>query len=263
MTRRKAQREPVWIETQDALARWYETALGDQVLDALEGRLSTSLSDVFGYQGLQIGNPAPGRNLLDHAGVQKRIVLDAPGRPADLCGDALQLPVAHDTMKVVMFFHTLDFCHLPHQAMREADRVLMNDGQLIVVGFNPMSLFGARHVATGWRRRVPWHGQFYSRWRVGDWLSVLDYQVLHSEALFVRPPINSARLLARFQRLERLQPWLGAFGGLYVLKARKQTVPMTLARRHWRPTRARIAVGSFARTGEQASQRREHEKKDH
>jgi len=248
-------RAPVWLDAQRPLAQWYASGLGQSILDPLETCLSTCLADVFGYQGLQIGNLAPERDLLAHAGLHRRLVLDAPGLPADISADVLSLPIAKDTMKAVLFFHTLDFCDHPHQALREADRVLMNDGHLIIVGFNPLSAFGARHMLSGWRQRTPWNGRFYSRMRVTDWLSVLDYRVLHSEAMFIRPPFNSPRLLSRLRRLERLQPWLGGVGGLYVLRAHKQTLPLTLSRRHWRPQRTGIAVGSFARTGTEQARR--------
>lgn len=249
----KPQRLPVWLEAQPPLAQWYASALGQSIVTDLDRCLQQALSDVFGYQGVQLGNPVPGLNLLEHAGLHRRLVVDVPGRPADIHADVLSLPIASDTIKSLVFFHTLDFCDQPHQAMREADRVLMDDGQLIIVGFNPCSAFGARHLLTGWRQRAPWNGRFYSRMRVTDWLSVLDYRVQHSEAMFIRPPINSQRLLARLRPMERLQPWLGMLGGLYVIKARKQTLPLTLARRQWRRQSNRISVGSFARAGTRSS----------
>ena len=68
--------------------------------------------------------------------------------------------------------------------------------------------------------------------------------------MFVRPPINSERVLRRLAGLERLERWLGGVGGLYVVAARKQTLPMTLARRPWRTRRAGIAAaGGWPRSG--------------
>ena len=171
----------------------------------------------------------------------------ASHRLPDIGADVLSLPIASDVMKVVVMPHTLDFCHLPHQALREADRVLTNDGHLIIVGFNPLSQFGAGHLTLRWRQQVPWNGQFYSRKRVTDWLSVLNYRVMHSSAFYLRPPLQSPRLLARLQSIEKAQRYIGAMGGLYLLHARKQTLPLSMSRRHWLRQRSGIAVGSFAR----------------
>lgn len=251
---RTVRQGPVWLDAQAPLAQWYATGLGQSIAQRLEGEVSSRLGDVFGYQGLQVGNLVPGLHLLAGAGLQRHLMLDAPGNEAHIHADVLSLPVASDTMKAVAFFHTLDFCDNPHQALREADRVLTDDGQLIIVGFNPYSAFGARHAMTAWRRREPWNGKFYARHRVSDWLSVLDYRVLDSTAMFIRPPINSERVLRRLSKMEGLQRWMSGVGGLYVMRARKQSLPMTMARQ-WRRQRTGIAAASFARTGEKASAR--------
>lgn len=243
---------PVWLDAQQSLAQWYATELGQSILLNLEARLGVSLREVFGYQGLLIGNFQPDGDLLSSAGLHRKLTLDAPGRSADINADALHLPIASDTMKLVVLWHTLDFCDNPHQALREADRVLMKDGQLIIIGFNPVSAFGVRHLAMGWRRKSPWHGRFYSRWRLKDWLSVLNYRTVRSEASFIRPPVNSERFLRRLNWLEKLQPWFGGLGGVYIVQAHKQTIPMTMSRRQWRRQRTSLSVGTVTNAADHA-----------
>ena len=246
---------PVWLEAQEPLTQWYATSLGQSIAQRLEEGLSPLLHDVFGYQGLQVGNLVPGMHLLAGAGLQRHLMFSAPGVDADIHGDVLSLPVATGTMKAVAFFHTLDFCDNPHQALREANRVLTDDGQLIIVGFNPYSAFGARHALTAWRRSEPWNGKFYARHRISDWLSVLDYGVLDSAAMFLLPPLNSERAMRRLSKMERMHPWLGGLGGVYVMRARKQTLPMTMVRPWVGRRRAAYAGASIARTGENANNR--------
>lgn len=251
---RTVRRGPVWLDAQAPLAQWYSTSLGQSISTRLEAELSVLLGDVFGYQGLQVGNLVPGLHLLKDAGLQRTLTLDAPGNEADIHSDVLSLPIASDTMKAVVFFHTLDFCDNAHQALREADRVLTEDGQLIIVGFNPYSAFGARHALSAWRQREPWNGRFYARHRVSDWLSVLNYRVLDSNAMFIRPPINSRRLLKRLGKLDKLERWLSPVGGLYIMRARKQTLPMSMMRK-WGRQRSRLSAAGLARTGEKSSAR--------
>ncbi|MFT4730273.1 MAG: SAM-dependent methyltransferase [Granulosicoccus sp.] len=251
---RTVRQGPVWLDAQAPLAQWYSTSLGQSISAQLEEELSVLLGDVFGYQGLQVGNLVPGFHLLQGAGLQRYLTLDAPGNDADIHADVLSLPIASDTMKALAFFHTLDFCDNPHQALREAERVLTDDGQLIIVGFNPYSAFGVRHALSAWRRREPWNGRFYGRHRVSDWLSVLNYRVLDSNAMFIRPPINSERLLRRLGKLEKLERWLSPIGGLYIIRARKQTIPMTMVRQ-WGRQRSRLSAANLARTGGESSAR--------
>ncbi len=257
----KLGRAPNWLSAQQSLGQWYATGLGQSIINDLQPGLSVCLKDIFGYQGLLVGNFAPERDMLVSAGLHRRITLDAPGRSANIIGDALHLPIATDTMKLVVLWHTLDFCDNPHQVLREADRVLTEDGQLVIIGFNPLSLFGLRRLLLGWRNKSPWHGHFRFRWRLRDWLSVLNYRVLHSDALFIRPPINSERLLRRLVKLERLQPWLRMVGGVYILQVRKQTIPMTMARRQWRRQRPGMTVGTVTNAADHARNARRSVKK--
>lgn len=267
---------PIWVDSQPSLSEWYSSALGQSILEQLERHLDDTLPAVFGYQGLQLGRLG-GSSLLEKAGIHRSLVLESPKSSqieavpeapddasdddsdssaapnptpkADLTADVLNLPIASDVMKIVVLPHTLDFCSDPYQALREADRVLTGDGHMIIIGFSPWSLFGLRR-SIRWRRNVPWNGRFYSRNRVSDWLSVLNYQVHESEAFFLRPPLQSAKVLAKMRMLEKTQRWLGLLGGLYMLHARKQTLPLTPAKRVWLPQRSRIQVGSFVRVRE-------------
>lgn len=258
---------PVWLDAQAPLRQWYSTSLGQSIADRLEIELNNRLCNLFGYQGLQVGNLVPGMQLFSGAGLQRQFIVDAPqtvsepqtqkeihdGSCAHIQADVLSLPIASGTMKAVAFFHTLDFCDHPHQALREANRVLTDDGELIIIGFNPYSAFGARHSLMAWRRREPWNGCFYARHRVSDWLSVLDYRVLGSNALFLRPPINSERMMHRLEKLEKLHRWFGGFGGIYIMHARKQTLPMSMIRQRASRARKPLAAGSLARTGGHAA----------
>lgn len=168
----------------------------------------------------------------------------------NLSADVLNLPIANDVMKIVVLPHTLDFSDDPYQVLREVDRVLTADGHMVIIGFSPWSQFGLRRSIIRWRRSVPWNGSFYSRSRVTDWLSVLNYRVHDSQAFFLRPPLQSAKILERMKLLEKNQRWLGLLGGLYLLHVRKQTLPMTPAKRIWLPQRQHIRVGSFVRARE-------------
>lgn len=264
---------PDWVESQPQLQAWYSSELGQSILNPMMDRLDHILPTVFGYQGLQLGELNQERSFFDSAGIHRPLVLAAPDRPADqstssalpnitsstgsstassrssaqFSGDVMNLPIASDVMKLVIMPHTLDFCADPYQALREADRILTNDGHIIIIGFSPWSFFGLRKALIRWKRQVPWNARFYPRNRVTDWLSVLSYRVDYKQAFFLRPPIRSPRILKRLQVLEKNQRWLGFFGAVYLLHAKKQTIPLIPAKRLWLPHRSRLEAGSLAR----------------
>ena len=250
-----SKRAPDWRSAQDPLEQWYSTSLGESILDEMETLLERLLPEIFGYQGLQIGQISQKIKLLESAGLHKKLIMgaDTDFSGVDMGGDALQLPIASDTMNLVLLPHTLDFCGNPHQVLREADRVLTNDGHLVIIGFNPLSMWGVRHYLMRWRGAVPWSGEFYSRRRVSDWLSLLSFRKLQEETFFMRWPISNTTVLRRTKFLEKMRPMLGALGGVYIIHARKQTIPMTLSRYKWRRHAASIAVGSLARRANRRS----------
>ena len=66
---------------------------------------------------------------------------------ADIGARLSQLPIANGAVDAVVLPHTLEFETDPYAVVREADRVLAGEGQLIVLGFRPFSLWGFRSRA--------------------------------------------------------------------------------------------------------------------
>lgn len=248
-------KSPHWCDAQPALRDWYQTSLGNAVLDTVADKFEDILPGIFGYQAVQVGQIAPGRELLSGAGLHRRLVIDsfAQTPSSHISADVEHLPISSDCVNLVFYPHALEFCDSPHAALREADRILTKDGHLLIMGFNPYSSFGVRRM---FGRSVPWNGKNYSRARVQDWLSVLGFRTVSTETVFLRPPVNRPGVLRRTRHIEKTQRFLGFAGGVYLLHARKQSVPMTLSRQQWLKPRGRLVTGAFAqRSGRAAANR--------
>ena len=97
--------------------------------------------DVFGYQAIQVHDFGAGEALLGDCPVRRRWVLDLSRREHSvLLALGEQLPVATDQIDLVFLPHSLDFAIDPYSVVREVERVLIPEGRVIVVGFNPISL---------------------------------------------------------------------------------------------------------------------------
>ena len=111
-----------------------------------------------------------------------------------------------------------------------------------------------------WRGSVPWSGDFYSRGRITDWLSLLNFRTLQEESFFLRLPVSASGLLQKTRFIEKSRPMLGKLGSVYIIHARKQSVPMTLSRQPWSRRKSSIAVGSLVqRASQRAAQERNSE----
>jgi len=259
--RKISKNSPDWCEVQPDLRTWYNTSLGNAVLDTVAAKFDEILPGIFGYQGVQVGQIAPERELLSSAGLHRRLVIDsfAAESGSHISADVEHLPISSDCVNLVFYPHALEFCESPHGALREADRILTDDGHLIVMGFNPYSAFGLRRLLG---RYTPWNGKSYSRARVQDWLSVLGFRIISTETVFLRLPLNRPGLLHKTRWLEKTQRFFGIAGGVYLIHARKQTIPMTMSRQQWLKPRGRLVTGAFAQRSGRAAANRDSDKKD-
>ena len=239
------------VESRAALRNWYRQVLGQSWQVVEQQRLNEVLADHFGYHLLQIGKPMDGE-LCDGSRIAHRIVMvelgDPRGEGIGLCATAERLPLASGSIDVVVLPHLLSFAEQPHAILREVERVLIPEGHVVILGFNPWSLFGLRRLFGGWRGRSPWCGHFYSSLRLRDWLSLLGFDSLLLRHYFYRPPLAGGGLLQRLDFLERWGGrWWPFFGGGYLLVARKRVATLTPIRPRWRSRRL-IQVGSVEPT---------------
>ena len=178
MWRKRHRSQPEILQRE--LRNWYSRDLGQRLFDIERCELEKVLPNLFGYHLLQIGSPINDA-LYETSLVSHRVYLEELGTGRLSCqpgiwAQADALPIISDSVDVVILPHTLEFSPQPHQVLREADRVLVPEGHLVILGFNPWSLWGIRHFVTGRWARAPWNGQFRSVMRVKDWLSLLGFE---------------------------------------------------------------------------------------
>ena len=210
------------------------------------------LPSLFGYFALQIGQFNRSAEQLEGWRVKHRFFLDPSptgnGQASRIKADPLQLPVATDSIDVILLPHTLDFSPDPHQLLREAERVLIPEGRLLVVGFNSLSLWGLRRLLAGRKNRaIPWCGHFLSVKRMQDWLSLLGFDVERCEMLMFRPPCRNQLLMQRLEFMELTGArWCQLLGGSYVIQAVKRESTLTPIRPRWKSA-ANMLAGEAVR----------------
>lgn len=233
-----------------ALQRWYGEPLGQSLWQGERTLLDEILPGLFGYHLLQVGLPGAAAWLATSRISHRMLLTEEEIMPvpeaacSERCvGSAEAMPLATDTLDVVLLPHTLEFSAQPHQVLREVDRVLIPEGHLLILGFNPWSLWGGRRLLTGWRDQAPWCGRFLSAWRLKDWLSLLGFDTVLLRHFYFRPPLTRAARSARLQGVELLGgQWWPVLGGAYLLVAKKRVATLTPVRPRWRPRRALVAT---------------------
>lgn len=227
----------------EQLNRWFQTPLGERLLAAETDALASILPHLFGFHLVQIGGMGQGR-LLVSTRVQHACVLSRYSDMLDIsytkvCGAADNLPFATDSVDVVVLPHILEFEDTPHDVLREVQRILAPEGHVVILGFNPWSLWGVWQWGRSRHEAAPWCGRFLPTLRIKDWLALLCLDLIEQQTLFFALPLQRQRFPRIAQTLEYIgNRWLTNMGAVYVVVARKRVITLTPIRPRWkrRPT---------------------------
>lgn len=233
------------------LAEWFETPLGHYLLGRELAYFDRALSDIFGFHALQVGLPeCP---FLQSSRITTRLTVDLED-PAQVLADPHWLPFAENGLDLVVLPHTLEFTDEPHQLLREVHRVIRPEGQLIIAGFNPFSLFGAKRYF-GRQQTMPWTGNFIALYRVKDWLSLLGFEVAGGQLDCYIPPFAQEKWLQRFQFFESAgDRWWPIAGGVYFLRATKRVLGMRVITPAWSRRVRKKALAASARQARECAE---------
>jgi SAM-dependent methyltransferase len=206
------------------------------VLGWERAQFDSAVDDVFGFRAVQVGLPEVDFLRQNRIPFRFSLALE-PG--AAVAADPLQLPLASQSVDLLALPHVLEFHHNPHEVLREAERVLMPEGQVVISGFNTLSLWRFRQLFAS-RKHAPWDARYIGLLRLRDWLRVLGFELNGGKFGCYAPPFRQERWLERFEFMEKAGArWWPLLGGIYVIRAVKRVHGMRIVTPAWRMERAR------------------------
>jgi SAM-dependent methyltransferase len=214
------------------LADWFATPLGRYVIARELAWCDRTVADIFGFHAIQIGLPE--YPYLGQSRIPDRWTVDYEA-PATLLADPHWLPFPENALDLIVLPHALEFTEDPHWMLREAYRAIRPGGQVVIAGFNPFSLFGARRYF-GRGQTPPWTGNFIALYRLKDWLNGggLDCYV---------PPFMNELWLRRSSFFEPAgDRWWPIAGGVYFLRATKNVLGMRVITPAWQQRKRGLAT---------------------
>lgn len=231
------------------LAAWFDTPLGQYLRAREQDYFDQTVADVFGFNALQLGLPEC--DFLRTSRIPLRVLVNREGRALGVAhqddahrvrilrADFRELPIASNSADLVVLPHILEFSEDPHQILREVARILVPEGQVLIAGFNPWSLWGLRRPLRPAPGDSPWCGRFIDLPRLKDWLALLEFEVAAGKMCCYAPPITQEKWLARFQFMEAAgDRWWPIAGGVYFVQAVKRVRGMRLIIPKWNERRA-------------------------
>ncbi len=228
------------LSPRERLYTWCrQSVLGRRLSGQIGGDLELVLDQWFGYHllimGDDMGLPVDDATRVRHV---TRVVsshevstahLDIAERAKAIRGsgfliaDSEDLPVATESVDVVVMFNCLQLSAEPHRILREIHRVLTPDGHVFIVDANANSLMG--WVSSILRRlnlRRHSTAKPLSLGKLEDWLRLLNFQMAPARHKLTVPLAHRGKIGRWFERVDH---WLAdhniPIGSYYVLFGNK------------------------------------------
>ncbi|GAA6152635.1 methyltransferase domain-containing protein [Pseudoteredinibacter isoporae] len=243
------------------MAAWADSPLGQAILEEEKTSIDELLRYRFGYHLGSFSHlrqfDFSGESRINHK--IQLIQLDALDNRfsedmsasglSPLPFDGSRLPMATDSVDVLLLHHCLEFSSNPHELLREAQRVLIDHGHLIITSFNPLSAYGLfSNLARFSQSSQLWRRRLLTARASRDWLQLLGLQPLQLIPHFYRLPVSNKAVLNGSRWMENAGKKLGGlnWGASYTLLARNDVFAMNAIKPRWQKQKAAEQFASTA-----------------
>lgn len=245
---------------------WSDSDAGSYILHWEQNCFDRLVDEIFGSQAVQIGlseietlrkNRINNRFLIDTAfdndffesnkrlqnNFSKKEItfidskqLKISHLPTCLVSDLLNLPLANQSVDLIVLPHTLETCTNPHALLREVERILIPSGYLIISSFNPSSLWVLKQRISQFRHEsfIPNVKEFITSSRIKDWLKLLSFDIVSGLYGCYQFPFNNKKNYERFKFMELAgDRWWPIFGAIYIIVSQKRENCLNLVGQKW------------------------------
>ncbi len=199
--------------------------------------LDQLLPAFFGYHLAQFS--VQQESLFHSSTIQHKFCVGLDNSNPDcLVTSPAKLPFENDSIDVVLLHHLLDFIESPHETLREIARVTLPLGHVVIVGFNPLSLWGIWRQFAKFGGKAPWNSRFIRPGRLMDWLNLLNFKIDRAQYAIYRPPVGkyAGPVIDYSQGVSRNLNL--PIGSVYVIVAKKHIGAVRPIRPVWKTSRA-------------------------
>jgi SAM-dependent methyltransferase len=213
---------------------WSALPNGELILNEINQTLRDWCPKFFGYHLLKIG-ALSGEVDCSSSPIKHQVTIGKRAPQTDIVSDIDDLPCLEHSVDVCLLSHVLEFTGDPHHVVREANRVLIPNGYLVITGYNPFSLAGLNKLIPYRRQESPWNERFFSSMRVKDWLHLMGYEIqMDKYSLYssLGSSVSEGKISSYWSRLA--SKFIPQLGSIYIIVAKKRMMPLTPIKPKWK-----------------------------
>lgn len=212
---------------------WQELPAGEEILSSIDEVMLPWWPKFFGYHLVKLGALSAGIDTSESP-IKHQVNLSSDKVSAGVIADIDDLPLLKHSVDVCVLSHALEFSLDPHHVIREANRVLIENGYMVITGFNPFSSIGLNKLIPYKRSRFPWNERFFSPNRVKDWLHLMGFEILADErCIYGYLEANKPRNFLADAWRNFASDYFTSFGNIYVIVAKKRRRPLSPIKPKW------------------------------
>lgn len=194
------------------LRHWFNTPIGEVYRHAESQLLSQKLSENFRSEVLQLDFIGWEDEFHEAMRFAHYTILDnqtsGEKKYTRVVGQADNIPIDTHSVDIVILPHTLEFEDNPHQVLREVNRILKPEGIVLLMGFNPWAFWHLPRFLPKAKRNTPWNGRYISRYRVVDWLKLLNFDIEASQGCCLFPLVKNKKDTNKQTIFEKIAAWI-------------------------------------------------------
>ena len=222
---------------------WYKTDAGKINKDLVVDSINNIILDRYDRSILYIG-PSDITKKIMKKDKSFNSFFVSTSKYSDIRAEIENLPFQKSSIDLVVLVHSLEINKNPHAVFREINRILVDDGEIIITSFNKMSfigLFNYLPIDSIFKNK-----SYISIGRLEDWSKLFSYEINRIMNINKIPPFENKKILKYLSFLNNnIFCKINFFGNSYILHAKKNTYKF-ISLKNWHK-KNNIILGKFSK----------------
>ena len=211
------------------LVSWKQIPSGDGLKQIENDLVTEKLRLCFGHHFIKVGGLAAELNcsesLINH---QINLLRQKEEHTAaGIVAEYDDLPLQNNSVDLILLSHILEYSGDPHQVLREAHRVVVPNGHIILTLFNPISTLTPTKLWPFKNNANFWQFRLFTISRVKDWLNLLGFEVNDIEYGAYASVSSGTSEYKQGRWAKFKQRFFPTTGAICVISAKKREWPLT------------------------------------